>query len=203
MKSRIIYIAVFLAAFILTTAVIIYMNNQYKNIFKFDFTSSPVDSEKIEKPQTAMGSMNAANINELRDYIKNEFRKDLLDSIRSYRNEVKHDTIKIVKDAGLSDSLIRVQSKMNELKSNLANKEQEVKNFKNIVQVKNDSAYVKWKKEMVKIYESMDSKAAARIIQNLSETMARDILFSMKKKKAAEIITRLNPETATRLTRMQ
>ncbi|MGE5795738.1 MAG: MotE family protein [Ignavibacteria bacterium] len=37
MKNKIIYISVFLAAFILTSGAIIYLNSRYSNIFKFDF----------------------------------------------------------------------------------------------------------------------------------------------------------------------
>lgn len=38
MKNKIIYISVYLTAFILTSGAIIYLNSRYSNIFKFDFT---------------------------------------------------------------------------------------------------------------------------------------------------------------------
>jgi flagellar motility protein MotE (MotC chaperone) len=49
----------------------------------------------------------------------------------------------------------------------------------------------------------MDTKKAAKIIEGYTDNIAREILFSMKKKKAAEIISELKPEAATRIMNLQ
>jgi flagellar motility protein MotE (MotC chaperone) len=47
----------------------------------------------------------------------------------------------------------------------------------------------------------MDSKIVAKLILNLSDDTARDLIYSMKKRKAAEVLSNLSPEIAIRLTR--
>jgi len=56
--------------------------------------------------------------------------------------------------------------------------------------------------ETSKFYESMESAKAAKIILKYSDNIAKDILYSMKKKKAAEILSEINPEIAKRITRV-
>lgn len=65
-----------------------------------------------------------------------------------------------------------------------------------------DSAYIKWKKSTVKLYELMDPKKAAKIISQHSDNIARDLIYSMNKKKAAQILQYLDNETVIKLTRM-
>jgi len=64
---------------------------------------------------------------------------------------------------------------------------------------KQDSSYVEWIKNTVKLYESMETQKAAKIILGYSDNIARDILLKMKKKKAAEILAEFKPEIATRI----
>ena len=66
---------------------------------------------------------------------------------------------------------------------------------------KAEAEYNDWVKNTAGLYDLMDSKKAAKIIQKLSDNEARDILYAMKKKKAAEILAELSPEVATRFTR--
>ena len=75
MKNRIIYISVFLAAFILTSGTIIYLNSHYSNIFKFDFKpkgaltsvadslnkKNKADSLLTKSPNTDSGRIAAAD----------------------------------------------------------------------------------------------------------------------------------------------
>ncbi|GAB6281329.1 MAG: hypothetical protein STSR0008_00680 [Ignavibacterium sp.] len=65
-----------------------------------------------------------------------------------------------------------------------------------------DSAYIKWKKSTVKLYELMDPKKAAKIISQYSDNIARDLIYSMNKKKAAQILQYLDTETVIKLTRI-
>ena len=57
----------------------------------------------------------------------------------------------------------------------------------------------KWIKQTAKLYESMDPKKAALIIKNYSESTARDIIYRMKKNKAADVLSELDPVTANRI----
>jgi flagellar motility protein MotE (MotC chaperone) len=66
-----------------------------------------------------------------------------------------------------------------------------------------DSTYKSWLKKTVILYEAMDAKKAAKIILTYSDNIAKDIVYSMKKKKAAEILAQLNPETVNRITRVK
>ena len=49
----------------------------------------------------------------------------------------------------------------------------------------------------------MDADQAAKIITNYSDNVARDIIYSMKKKKAVEILSALKPETVNRLIQVE
>jgi flagellar motility protein MotE (MotC chaperone) len=69
----------------------------------------------------------------------------------------------------------------------------------NKLNAKKDSVYQIWVRKTVKLYESMDSRKAAKIILGYSDNIARDLLLTMKKKKAADIIAEFKPEVATRI----
>lgn len=194
MKAKLIYSGVFVAAFILVTIGIIFLNERYNNIFEFDFTITEIRAEE---------KASQSDSTDLKDFIAS-IKEELLDSIQTMTGRSRVDTVftEVVKDQAIADSIVRVKSKIEMIERELIAKNNEILNLKSVKDAAKDSAYVKWKRDMVKIYESMDAKAAARIIQNLEDNLAKDILFSMKKKKAAEIIMKLNPETASRLTRM-
>ncbi|MGE5497902.1 MAG: hypothetical protein ACM3Q2_07525, partial [Syntrophothermus sp.] len=68
-----------------------------------------------------------------------------------------------------------------------------------------DSAYTKWKKDIVKTYDKMDPRAVAKIIMKMNDNYARDILFTLKDKKRAQIIQIIldsDPEVASKLTKV-
>jgi flagellar motility protein MotE (MotC chaperone) len=120
------------------------------------------------------------------------------------RVEIKYDTVyveKLVKDPAVVDSLKAAKHKTVLLAIQNKRKDRKIKELeKRIIQQK-DSAYAAWLKATVKLYESMDSKQAAKLIQNFSDSEARDLIYSMKKKKAAEILSNLSAEKVTILTR--
>ena len=64
---------------------------------------------------------------------------------------------------------------------------------------KRDSLHKAWVKNTAKLYESMDTRKAAKIIQGYSDNIVRDLLLTMKRKKAAEILAEFKLETATRI----
>ncbi|MGQ9643279.1 MAG: magnesium transporter MgtE N-terminal domain-containing protein, partial [Ignavibacterium sp.] len=68
-------------------------------------------------------------------------------------------------------------------------------------QQKQDSTYQNWLKKVSKLLEQMEPAKASKIIQNYSDNVARDIIYSMNKKSAAKIVSELSPEVAQRIIR--
>ncbi len=66
-----------------------------------------------------------------------------------------------------------------------------------------DSSYAKWKRQTVQLYDAMEAKQIARVLPSFSDDVARDLVYSMKKKKAAEVLSLLSPDVVHRLTRAQ
>jgi flagellar motility protein MotE (MotC chaperone) len=74
------------------------------------------------------------------------------------------------------------------------------KNLAKIAEMaKKDSIYQDWLKQTIKLYENMDTKKVAKIIQGYSDNIARDLILKMKKKKAAEILAEFKPEYVVRI----
>ncbi len=208
MKHSLAYIFPFLLAFIATSGIIYILNLQYNDIFRLDFSpAKPVPQAKVEikfKDDNI-----ASNFSELKSYIDYQFKDELLDSLKSiYANNGKVDTVVSIayKDSSLLDSLKQLNDELKKagereksiMEAKLKAQAEKVKN-----ENKPDSTYLAWMKKTAKLYESMDPRQAAKIIQKYSDNIARDILYTMKKKKAAEVLALLNPEEATRITRVQ
>ncbi len=198
MKDKLIYIMILLITFILVTGAMYYGASNYKNIFALDFASVEPDSlqSKTEKPavtenkQTAQIPVIAKN-----DSVKN--------SLASDRVSPEPADVKISASA-FSDSSNAIFEELRKIKEMLRQKDQTapVQASAPDLTKKNsmkDSVYNKWIKNSVKLYETMDSKKAAKIIQGYNDNIARDIIFSMKKKKAAEIIAEFKPELVNRI----
>lgn len=199
MQTKITYTIIFVMAFVFTTAVLMVLNNNFENIFQFNFS-------KPRPPviRTGITRLSGTKIDyaQIKSYIRNEFKKEILDSVKLLKKDDKKDTMftALIKDI---DSLKSVNRKLEKTEIDLATREKELQNLRNLEKAKEDSAYTKWKKEMVRIYDAMDSKAAARIIQNLPEKSAKDILSAMKSKKVAKILSEVSPEIASRLMRKE
>lgn len=204
MQAKIIYPVLFVFTFLMTSGVIYVLNNNFENIFKFNFSPAGTRTAEVKKVRAPRMSGTKIDYGEIKSYIRNEFKKEILDSVNSQNKNKEKDTMftALKKDI---DNLRQINNKFEETQKNLAAKEKELQNIKNLQAANNaakeDSAYTKWKKEMVRIYEAMDAKAAARILQNLPENSAKDILSAMKSKKVAKILPQMSPEIATRLTR--
>jgi len=193
MKGKIIYIAVFGGSFIVITFILILLNNGYKNIFAFDF--SPIKPVQVAKSQ-----VNPFNYKEAFDQMLKDFKSQILDSMKTVTYVAK-DTGQIRKaDSTLIDSINVLKSR---LEKTAARDSIAGSGILASDKVRNDSTYRIWTKKTAALYEAMDSPKAAKIIQKYSDNVARDILYSMKKKKAAEVLANLNPETANRMTRIQ
>lgn len=202
MNLKIIYGASFLAAFLIVTGSVMYVNTIFKNIFAFDFRAVN-ETEVVEQEDNVDGN-SQLSMKDIKNYFDNEFKEQILDSLRLHSPSGKTDTIvqSVLMDSTLLDSLTTLH-KLLSAKTNSTVKNQPVVDIKPIVEPvekKPDSSYSAWVVKTAGLYESMDSKKAAKIIQNYSDNVARDIIYIMKKKKAAEILSELSPDFALRVT---
>lgn len=194
MKTKIIYTLIFIGAFILTTAVLVFLNTQFNNIFKFDF-SAPEQTITQEPRLTSTGQ-------------DQQVKTDSTNSLIT--KNVKNNDTKILEDDRLKDEMESNQKLQDSLSTLLKvideMKQQETKPVEQVVNntieevsETEKAGYEDWVKKTSNLYASMDSKKAAKIIQNYSDNIARDILYSMNRKKAAEILAEFKPEIATRI----
>ncbi|MFZ0452521.1 MAG: hypothetical protein WAM24_02150 [Ignavibacteriaceae bacterium] len=210
-------ILVFVAAFISVTVGLIFLNSIYANIFKFNF--SPVAmSDSLSAASTI--SKNDPGIEMNKQLSKKAESIQEKDSIKA-----KDDVVNLAKDsavtpppkAKLIPQVIPVSNKPAD-KEDETKTEAEQKNSRqsvlnqsvpvneNEMVINNsgtasivDTIYQKWIKQTAKLYESMDPKKAALIIKKYSESTARDIIYKMKKNKAADVLSELDPATANRI----
>lgn len=181
---------VLIISFVAVTAVIAFLNLQYGNVFAFDFT--PINEASELNTQKQMQDLHAS--------LRLEAEKTVFDSLRV----VGFDSLAIMNTKNkvlmLEDSIAVLQNDIRKLSVETTNLE--AKNAKNEKKKDSDIEYNEWIKTTSKLYESMDAPKAAKIIQKYSDNIAKDILYTIKKKKAAEILAELNPETAKRITRV-
>lgn len=193
MNSKVIYGLVFLMAFVLTTAGIIFMNNKYNNIFKMDF-SPPGLADSLK---ARADSLRMADSLRVADSLKNA---NLPDSLKIQLDSTNH-TAEVHENAATSATSGTIEKAPAE-KSTAESKPMQQEN-KQIpaAKAKAEAEYNDWVKNTAALYDLMDAKKAAKIIQKHSDNEARDILYAMKKKKAAEILSELSPEVAQRFIR--
>ena len=163
MKEKIIYIVSFLLAFVFVTGVLIFLNSTYNNIFTFDFSTPVQNVAEIKKPD----QNDSTKIQPEDSTIVNTEPPIILSP------KVDSTLNKAATSAGLKDS-----NTVNLANKNIAN---EVKPALKIpptvseapIQVaqagknlaKRDSLYKAWVKNIGKLYETMDTSKAAKIIQ--------------------------------------
>ena len=190
MVDKIAMVIIFIVSFVMVTALIAFMNLQYNNIFDFDFTPT----------QHAMEIKTEAQIEELKAELRPEIEKHVFDSLKV----VGFDSLAVINTNEqvvlLEDSIAVLQKNISQLSSKTS--ALEATNEKNSQKKDSANEYQDWIKTTSKLFESMESQKAAKIILKYSDNIAKDILYSMKKKKAAEILAELNPETANRITRV-
>lgn len=188
MKEKIVYGLIFVFLFAVVSAGMIYFNSIYKNIFAFDFTPRTAENE--------LSKHNTAKVDSLKtDSLIADSLKAIADSTKPSEN--------------LAIQQSQIKNTIQTEKSNQISKEQNKEEVTvqtpfrvpvdDKTKAKKDSIYNEWVKQTVKLYESMDSKKAAKVIVNYSDNIARDILLKMKKKKAAEILAELKPDVVTRI----
>jgi flagellar motility protein MotE (MotC chaperone) len=212
MKEKIVYGIIFGGAFIAVTLAIIYMNSMYNNIFNFDF--SPPKMQKTVAVNTAQQTEPQS------EEIQPEVIEEEIPEIPAEEEVIEEkDTVVVNNKANKSllDSLNILRNKIAELEKQqiTKNKEAKANEIKNTSQKKDsikaiaaeeskmiDSKKLEaWAKETAKLYEAMDPKKAAKIIQSYSDNESREVIFKMNKKKAAKILAELDPEIANRITK--
>jgi flagellar motility protein MotE (MotC chaperone) len=198
-REKIIYIVSFLLAFVLVSGMIIYLNSMYSNIFAFEFV--PINSQSNiteEKPaNSAQNSLPNPNVqvNPISSLQQDTSKKNVDSSKIKTVSITPSDTAAIAKVQHSID-----EQKKRDIERNFQLREDSLKLIaESKLNAKKDSVYQIWVRKTVKLYESMDSRKAAKIILGYSDNIARDLLLTMKKKKAADIIAEFKPEVATRI----
>jgi len=194
-KNKIIYIGSFLAAFIIVTTLIIALNNSYNNIFEFDFTEVKPELDNTQFTEIST----SAEVLMLKSYLEHEFKDRIVDSVKA-NTPIKIDTViqKVVEDKALIDSLNRLNVELQKTQKLLAQTEKQVEKNEKVDTVDKD-----WIRKTSKLLEEMDPKRAAKVITNYSDNEARELIYAMKQKKAAEILSLLDPVFVNKITSSQ
>ncbi len=166
------YILIFTLAFAATTAGLFVLNTKYNDVFSLDF--SPPQQEVTDSTQIALSDSLASEPDSL------TILSTLVDSLQ---NEIAN-----------------LKLKLGTAESQLQQKDIEIENLKKGIKTRKDSAYLAWLKSTRKLYETMESSKAAKLLASISDNEARDLLYSMNKKKAAEILSNLSTEKIKKLT---
>lgn len=184
--------------FLGVTGVLIFLNTQFTNVFKFDFSKPRIKNERTIK-------LAKKDYSQVEDFLKGEFKQEVIDSLKKIYVTTKTDTVYkvVLKDPTLQESLTDAKVNFTKMAEEIKQKDEKIETLKEDLTSKQDSVYKAWLKNTVKLFEAMDSKKAAKIITNYSDNVAKDIIYSMKKKKAAEILAQLAPQTVIQLTGKQ
>lgn len=181
--KKIIIIVPFIFAFIFVTGALVYLNTMYNNIFQFDFT-----------PRTENILLTSADSLALKDTLN--LKGIQKDTIQAFSDGLKPDTI----NQKLNNNQDYLATRENPIKE----KQPDDKTIANdLEKAKKDSAYTAWLKKTVKLVENLPPAQASKLLKNYSDNQARDIIYAMKQKQAAKIISYLEPEYVHKLTRFQ
>ena len=210
MKSYILNTVPFLFAFIVVTGAIIYLNGQYNNIFQFDFSPRNQVTGELKDSLNAQTKNNSeAKLNppeEKNDSLQVE------EAIKDSGEVATKTEDNLIKSAYVKPDIKQISKK--ELEAQLEKKPEpekekiepkfasnDITQTQDSKQQKQDSTYQNWLKKVSKLLEQMEPAKASKIIQNYSDNVARDIIYSMNKKSAAKIVSELSPEVAQRIIR--
>lgn len=210
MKTYILNTLPFVFAFIVVTGVIIYLNGQFNNIFQFDFTpKNQVYTE--QKDSTQFEQIKQIKASDKRVEAKNdsslisEFSTDSIVNANLSEEKIIPETdikseIKEISKKELEKQLDKKpEPELNKIEPKFASNE--INQSNQPKQQKQDSSYINWLKKVSKLLEQMEPSKASKIIQNYSDNVARDIIYTMNKKSAAKIVSELSPEIAQRIIR--
>jgi flagellar motility protein MotE (MotC chaperone) len=199
LKASFLYILTFIVAFLAVTGLLIIANERFQNIFKFDF--SPVETTKAVQPDTS-NQINFTESKVLQDSVPRPVESQLTVSkdtlnVQRFKTDslATRDEKKQVNQPSVTNQPVQTAQAISEEKTKTLET--------NLTSKTPDSTYNKWKKATVRIYEAMDSRKVAQVLTGLSDSEARELIYSMKKKKAAEILSNLSADAVKRLTRVQ
>ncbi len=193
---------VFIVTFIVVTGALIVLNSMFTNIFKLDFTPVTTKAQVSDSTKTNKPSFESLKTENKKTPVQDSVKSA---SIQPVKEPVKADTTKQISPAPQITQASQTTTVKDSPLLTTQNETPDTTNaamptrFNSTTGV--DSAYIRWVKATAAMYESMDPKKAARIIQDYSEQVARDIIYKMKKKKAADILAELDPAVANRIAR--
>lgn len=217
MKTGGMAILLFVAAFVITTAALIFLNTQYMNLFKFDFRpvshaaqavsdstgTAEADSSAVQSDSSkAVDSLKAiaGNLNASADSLA---AGKVAENTKPAEN-AKPAEVKEVKKAPEQNSTVQnsspapVQSANQNIVTDLGSAS---------IKKMDAQTFEKWKKNTAGILESMDSYKASQILRMYADNIGNELLYAMKKKKAAEILSRFDAKKDSiiirKLTRIQ
>jgi flagellar motility protein MotE (MotC chaperone) len=179
LKNTIVYVTTFILAFIGTTAVIYTLNNKFVNIFTFDFRDAGTVEKILADSLVVVDSTNTI----------------MGDSLLLAENVIEEEKENLEKKLNVT------KSELTKAEQELSQKEKKIEQLKNQLEQEKVAEYEEWLKSTIKLYEAMETNKAADLLSKLPENEAREIIYSMKNKKAAEILSGLDTETIKRLTR--
>ena len=191
------YILVFAVIFAGITSTIILLNNKYVNIFAMNFEPETKLPGQEVVTKVKLNTVSKEILENLKKDVITELEDNLIDSISTLTSEV---VTKTEVQKTLIDSLKKLENDQRIKDQEIAKKNSEVKKLAEQVKKEKEDEYNTWISSTVKLYESMDSKKAAKIIIGYDDSVARDIIYSMKKKKAAQILANLSSEQIVKLT---
>lgn len=206
MKANLAYILPFVFAFIVVTGGLVYLNSQYENIFQLNFSPRGLNSSLQDSTKAGIDSLKSDTLNSSAMFDTLSARSKLDSLLGVYKTKSGLNEITELKDdSTLTDSINALTELLN------ITPPSKIDSSKNLVETidqpesktEPDAEYQNWIKKISSIYEAMEPRKAAKIIQNYSDNVARDILYTMKKKTAAKVIAELSPETVNRIIRFQ
>jgi len=176
MKSMIIYILIFTIVFLAVTVGIFIMNQKYNNIFALDFSSPQSQLENVA--DSTLAAKDSLVVTKADSLVIAEDKSD------SLQNEIK-----------------KLHGELQTAKGQIEQRDSRIEQLKKRLVTKRDSSYQAWLKSTKKLYETMSSSKAAKLLSHISDNQARDLLYSMNQKKAAAILQNLTIDKVKKLTR--
>ncbi len=118
---------------------------------------------------------------------------ELLQKLAVRREELERRSVEIEqREALLSAAESRIEDRIGELKA--------LQEKIGTLLVKRDELQEAQYRSLVKIYESMKPKEAARIFEELDMTVLLEVVDRMKERKSAPILAKMNPDRAKEIT---
>jgi flagellar motility protein MotE (MotC chaperone) len=191
MKERIVYLLIFIFAFALVTGGMFVTNDKYENMFRFDFRDR--HALLVEKHMQD-------SIKIVQDSIRNKMVQDSI-ARKNNPDSLQAEQAQQLQPPAEAEQAANANGKPDDKKNAFASSVAVPVNAK--LKAEKDSIYARKIRQTVQLYETMDAKQVAKVIQTYNDDIAHDIIFAMKKKKAGEILSLLSPDLVHRITKVQ